>query len=93
MSNFKPNETKRFVPREPPWITKPIKTLLNRKNRRYKNYKKHRYKIVDKERLDTSRVECQHEVETTKLNYLRNLGNKADDPTTFSSHTGRLLIG
>merc|ERR1712059_151976 len=38
MSNFIPNETKRFVPRDPPWITKPIKTLLNRKNRLFKNY-------------------------------------------------------
>ena len=24
MSNFIPNETKRFVPRDPPWITKPL---------------------------------------------------------------------
>ena len=40
MSNYIPNETKRFVPRDPPWITKPIKTMLNRKNRlfEYKNY-------------------------------------------------------
>ena len=40
MSNYIPNETKRFVPRDPPWITKPIKTMLNRKNRLFKNYKK-----------------------------------------------------
>ena len=33
MSNFIPNETKRFVPRNPPWMTKPLKTMLNRKNR------------------------------------------------------------
>ena len=44
MSNFIPNDIKRFVPRDPPWITKPIKTLLNRKNRFFKNYKKHGYK-------------------------------------------------
>ena len=31
MFNFVPNETKRFVPRNPPWITKPLKTMLNRK--------------------------------------------------------------
>ena len=36
-----------FVPRDPPWITKPIKTMLNRKNRLFKNYKKHRYKDED----------------------------------------------
>ena len=39
MSNFVPNETKRFVPRDPPWINKPLKRMLNRKNRLYKNYK------------------------------------------------------
>ena len=31
MSNFIPNETKRFVPRDPPWITKLLKTMLNKK--------------------------------------------------------------
>ena len=48
MSNYIPNETKIFVPRDPLWITKPIKTMLNRKNRLFKNYKKHRYKDEDK---------------------------------------------
>ena len=33
MSNFIPNETKRFVQRNPPWITKPLNTMLNMKNR------------------------------------------------------------
>ena len=33
MSNFIPNETKRFVPRDPPWIIKSLKAMLNRKNR------------------------------------------------------------
>ena len=49
MSNFIPNETKRIVPRDPPWITKPLKTLL-RKNRLFKNYKIHGYKAEDKAR-------------------------------------------
>ena len=39
MSNFIPNETKKFVPRDPPWITKPLKTMLNRKNRFFESYK------------------------------------------------------
>ena len=78
MSNLIPNETKRFVPRDPSWITKPIKTLLNRKNRLCKNYKKHGYKIVDKERLDTFRVECQHAVETAELNYLKQLREQSE---------------
>ena len=33
MSNFIPNEIKRFVPRDPPWVTKALKTMLNRKIR------------------------------------------------------------
>ena len=31
MSNFIPKETKRFVPGDPPWRTKLLKTMLNRK--------------------------------------------------------------
>ena len=82
MSNYIPNETKRFIPRDPPWITKPIKTMLNGKNRLFKNYKKHRYKDEDKVRLDAFRTECQNVVETAKLTYLKNLGNKVNDPST-----------
>ena len=82
MSNFIPNEIKRFVPRDPPWITKPLKTMLNRKNRLYKSYKKHGYKVEDKVRLDDFRVECQQAVVKAKLSYLTNLGNKVNDPNT-----------
>ena len=47
MSNFVPNEIKSFVPRDPPWITKALKTMLKRKNRLSKNYKRHGYKDDD----------------------------------------------
>ena len=69
MSNFIPNETKRFIPRDPPWITKPLKTMLNRKNRLFKNYKKHGYKDDDKDRLDAYRIECQEAVKSAKSSY------------------------
>ena len=91
MSNFIPNETKRFVPRDPPWITKPIKTLLNRKNRLFKNYKKHGYKIEDKDRLDTFRRECHQTVETAKPTYLKNLGNKVNDPGTSQKSYWKII--
>ena len=67
MANFIPNETKRIIPRDPPWITKPLKTLLNRKNRFFKKYKRHGYKLEDKVRLEYFRKECQDAVETAKL--------------------------
>ena len=40
MSNFIPNDTKIITPRDPPWITKELKTKLKKKNRLYKSYKK-----------------------------------------------------
>ena len=82
MPNYIPNETKRFVPRDPPWITKPLKTLLNRKNRLLKYYKKPRYKNEDRVRLDAFRVECQNAVGAAKLSYLTNMGNKVNDSGT-----------
>ena len=91
MSNFIPNETKRFIPRNPPWITKPLKTMLNRKNRLFKNYKRHGYKVEDKVRLDTFRSECQLAVETAKSSYLTNLGNKVNDPSTSQKSYWKII--
>ena len=91
MSNFIPNEIKRFVPRDPPWITRPLKTMLNRKNRLFKNYKRYGYKTEDKVRLDAFRVECQKAVESAKLSYLTNLGNKVNDPNTSQKSYWKII--
>ena len=91
MSNLIPNETKRFVPRDPPWITKPLKTMLNRKNRLFKNYKKHRYKEEDKVRLESFRIECQKAVESAKLSNLTNMGNKVNDPGTSTKSYWKII--
>ena len=91
MSNFIPNETKRVVPRDPPWITKQLKTMLNRKNRLFNNYKKHGYKEEDKVRLNNFRIECHQAVETAKLSYLTNLGNKANDPNTTQKSYWKII--
>ena len=81
MSNFVPNEIKRFVPRDPPWVTRPLKNMLNRKNRLYKSYNRHGYKEDDKVRLEIFRSECHQAVEDANLSYLTILGNKANDPS------------
>ena len=91
MSNFVPNEIKRFVPRDPPWITKPLKNMLNRKNRLYKSYKRHGYKEEDKARLDTFRSECQQAIENAKSSYLTNLGNKVNDPNTSQKSYWKII--
>ena len=83
MSAIIPNETKIFIPLNPPWIRKSLKNMLNnRKNRLFKNYKKHSYKVEDKIRLDTFLIECKHAVKTAKLSYLTNLENKEYDHNT-----------
>ena len=56
--------------------------MLNRKNKLFKNYKKHRYNEEDKVRLEVFRIECQKAVETAELSYLTNMGNKVNDPGT-----------
>ena len=91
MSNFIPNVIKRFVPLDPPWITKPIKTLLNKKNRLCKNYKKHVYKREDRDRLHTFCMECQQAVESAKLTYLKNLRNKVNDPGTSQKSYWKII--
>ena len=82
MSTFIPNEIKKCSPRDPPWITNHLKTLLNKKNRLYKNYKRHGYKAEDKVRLDAFRIECQQTVEMAKMSNLANLGDKLNSANT-----------
>ena len=52
--------------------------MLNRKNRLFNNYKRHGY--ISEVRLDAFRIECQQAVETAKLSYLTNFGNKVNNP-------------
>ena len=91
MTNFIPNVIKKCVPRDPPWITKSLKTLLHKKNRLYHNYKKHEYKDKDKIRLEAFRTECKEAVRLSKLSYLSNLGYKLNDPGTTSKNYCRAV--
>ena len=91
MGNFVPNETKRFVLRDPPWIIKTLKTLLNRKNRLFKNYKRHGYKEEDKSRVDAFRIECQKAVENAKSSYLSLMGDKVNKPGTSQKSYWKII--
>ena len=66
--------------------------MLYRKNRLFKNYKKHRYKEEDKVRLEVFHIECQKAVETAELSYLRNMRYKVNNPGTSQKSIGRLSI-
>ena len=65
--------------------------MLNRKNRLFNNYKRHGYKAEDKLRLDAFRIECQQVVETAKLSYLTNLGNKVNNPGTSQKSYWKII--
>ena len=91
MSTFIPNEIKRCSPRDPPWITSHLKTLLNKKNRLYKNYKRHGYRAEDKVRLDAFRIECQQTVEMAKISYLANLGDKLNSANTSQKSYWKII--
>ena len=91
MSNFVPNETKRFVPGDPPWINKPLKRMINRKNRLYRNYKWHGYREEGKARLDTFRSECKLAAENAKLSCLTDLGNEVNDPNTSQKSYWKII--
>ena len=90
MLNFIPNEMKLSTPRDP-WINKHLKTLLRKKNRLYKNYKRHGYQADDKIRLDAFRIECQQAIEMTKLSYLANLGDKLNNPNTSQKYYWKVI--
>ena len=80
VSNFIPNETKRLVTPEPPWISTPL--ILNSKNRLFNNQERQGYKAEDKVMPEAFRNKCQQAVETAEESYLMNLGNKTDNPST-----------
>ena len=78
-SNFIPNEVVRVIPKDPPWITRRLTSMLKKQNRLYKNYKRHGYKANGNIRMDKYNDECKNAVEFAKQSYLRNLSNKLND--------------
>ena len=72
----------RITPRDPPWINCHLKTMLNRKNRFFKNFKRNGYQAADKIRLGNFRQDYQDAVEQAKFNYIKNSGNKLADRNT-----------
>ena len=69
-------------PKDPPWIHKNLKNMLNRQQRLYRNYKRHGFKNEDKVRVDIFRTECSLAVQKAKENYLNKLDEKLASPNT-----------
>ena len=91
ISNFIPNRVIRVVPRDPPWIDKNLKKLLNRQKRLFRNYKRHGLRPDDKVRVDTFREECNLAIQNAKENYLKKLGNELADPNTCQKSYWKII--
>ena len=91
ISNFIPNKFVRIIPKDPPWITNHLKSMLKKQNCLYKNYKRHGYKTDDKIRVDLYNKECKNAVEFAKQSYLRNLSNKLNDPNVSKKSYWKVL--
>ena len=79
MSNFVPNKTLISKPNVPKWISRDITNMMRRQNKLYKKYKKNGFNTNDKERVDKFREECLLAINTSKQNYLNDLGTKLTD--------------
>ena len=82
MAKFIPNEIKKIVPRDPPWITKPLKLCLIGRIDFLKTTNDMCINQKTTFRLENFRKECQGAVEIAKLTYLTNMGNKLNNPNT-----------
>ena len=67
MLNFVPNNIIKVVPGDSPWITRPLKNMLNKQNRLFKD------KNSDKNRVENFRKECEMAINKSKEDYLKKL--------------------
>ena len=64
---------------------------MKKKDRLYRNYKRHGFRSEDKIRLDDLRKECQDAIESAKLMYLKNLGNRLNEPDTTPKNYWKII--
>ena len=74
MSNFVPNEIKRYRPSEPAWFNHDIRYRLKKQNKLYRKYRYKGYLTHDKKILEEYKAETATFIENAKENYLRKQG-------------------
>ena len=81
-NNFIPNEIITCKSKDPPWMTKEIKSSLRRKNRLYKKYISRGMTEQDMSILDEYSLLCESLISESKNLYISNLAKKINDPLT-----------
>ena len=75
MSNFIPNETKLVDDRDPPWITRKLKNMIQEKNLFYKKYLKSNNQETF-QAFSQIQEQVRLAIEDSKKTYYENLSNK-----------------
>ena len=91
LTNFVPNETKTFRPRDPPWFNDSIRKLSRKQSLLYKKYRKNGFKITDKLVLDRHCITLSAAVLTAKEEYLKTMGKRLSDPGTTQKTYWKIL--
>ena len=87
-----PNRIITVNEKDPPWITKEIKTAIRRKHRIYNKYIKRGSKQEDWEQVRIVRNQITHLIDDAKEKYFKSLGKKLTDPNTGIKAYGNPLI-
>ena len=77
-----PNRDITINEKDPPWITKEVKTAIRRKHRIYNKYIKRGSKQEDWEQVRTVRNQTTHLIDDAKENYFKSPSKKLTDPNT-----------
>ena len=82
MKNFVPFDDKLIRHKDPPWITKNIKTFYNKYKRKFKKFVRDGRQNDQKAQIDALKQEYTLLVEKSQENYLVSLGNTLANPET-----------
>ena len=82
MSNFIPNEIKRYRPSEPAWFTDSIRQRLKKQNKLYRKFKYKGYLASDKKILDDYRSVTAELIESSKKKFLVDQGIRLTDQSS-----------
>ena len=90
-----PSRVLSFNDKDPPWITRQVKTAIKRKHRVFRKFMNSGRKQEDWENFKIVRNETSRKVANAKEEYFSNLGQKLSDPAngikTFWSTMNRLI--
>ena len=78
--NFIPHKLRKCSYKDPPWISREIKTCLRKKNRLYKKYISNGCIADDLTSLNNHSNYCSDLISSAKISHFNKLANKLNDP-------------